>query len=294
MLEMDDLLGGSAGCLQPGMGIGDYTVMEFLGSGALGESYLAVDGSGDENTVIRLLSFQKNTPKSLAKPVKEFRDHFGGIANRHLLELRDAEIDDFFFWAAYRRSGRIPLSFLLREREAAGEGSFSEAETRRIVFQVLLGLQALHGAGVAHGGLKPAHCFVDEEYRLELADAGLMPLVGFPGHLGGSGAGEEASADIPGFRPNPVSLIETAVFAAPETTYEAAHSPAGDLYSAGYLAWRLLTGLGRAGCSFFQVLPEEFHETWGPWFLRAMAPSPADRFADAEEMLAAMPGVEPA
>ncbi len=292
MLEMDDLLGSSTGCLQPGMGIGDFTVMEFLGSGALGETYLAGDAEGSENTVIRLLSFQKNTPKALKKPVAALRDALTGVANRHVLHLRDTEIDDYFFWAAFRRSDRVPLSFLMRERFAAGEGPLGEAEVRRVVFQVLLGLHALHSAGVVHGGIKPAHCFVDEEFRTEIADAGLMPLVGFPGHFGRSGNDEESSSDIPGFTPNPVSMVETTVFAAPETTYLSRQSVAGDLYSTAYLTWYLLTGYIRAGASLFQVLTDEQRETWGPWILRAMAFQPEERFGDAEEMLAAMPGVE--
>lgn len=295
MLDMGDLTGGSAGCLQPGMEIADFVVMECLGIGSLGETYLACDSSGQENTVIRLLSFQKNTPRDLEPGLKKLRASAESAKNRHLLGIRDARVEDFFCWVAYRKSDRIPVSGLLRERIVGGEGPFAEKEVRRMIFQTLLGLHALHEAGLVHGSVKPSHCFVDEEFRLELADAGLVPLLGFPSHYGRAGSEEEAAPpDLPGFYPRSRPLVESILFSAPENLEDPEHSVAGDLYAAGFLAWHLFTSRKRGGANFFYELPEEIRDTWGSWFLRALEFAPGDRFSNAEEMLAAMPGVEAA
>ena len=284
-------MSGATGCLQPGMEVGDFTVMEFLGSGAHGETYLAVGSSGTEDTVVRLLSPQRNPVDRMTGRIADLMEKGRNIGNLHVLEFIDGQSDEFFNWVAFRRSDWVPLSRVIRERKSRGEGGFSEKEVRRMIFQVLLALCVLHKRGIVHGALKPAHCFIDEQFCLEVADSGLTPLLGSPEHFGSPEAGMEV-VDIPDFTPQTRAVIESALFAAPECSLGAVYSVESDLYSVGFLAWHLFTGHLRADANFFYELEEEVQSSWGSWFLRAMEPLPENRFHSSEEMIANLPGVE--
>jgi len=288
---MDEFISGDSGCLQPGMEVGDFTVMQYLGSGAHGETYLAVGASGTEDSVVHLLSSQRNSVDLMTERIGGLIEKGRDIRNLHVLQFLDGQTDEFFNWVAYRRSDWTSLASLIRERKSRGEVGFSEKEVRRMIFQVLLSLCVLHKRGIVHGSLKPSHCFVDDQYCLEVADAGLAPLLGSPAHFGSPEPGLEV-VDIPGFQPRIGAVIETALFAAPECSVGAEYSVESDLYSVGFLAWHLFTGYTRAGGNFFYELTKEIRSEWGSWFLQATELHPENRFHSAEEMLANLPGVE--
>ncbi|MGE9289360.1 MAG: protein kinase domain-containing protein [Puniceicoccales bacterium] len=288
---MDDLMTGNSGCLQPGMEVGAFTVMEFLGAGALGESYLSVGPSGTEDTVVHLLSPQRNSTQDMMERLGVLIERGQNIRNLHVLEFLDAQTDEFFNWVAFRRSDWAPLSTLIAQRKEQGVVGFTDKEVRRMIFQVLLALCVLHNRGILHGSLKPQHCFVDEEFRLEVADSGLYPILGFPDHFGLPGEGV-FTVDIPEFIPRMNAVIESTLFAAPECALFPNFTVESDLYSVGFLAWHLFTGHRRAGANFFYELPEEIQAEWGAWFLRATEPLPENRFHSAEEMISELPGVE--
>ncbi len=288
---MDELITGDSGCLQPGMEVGDFTIMKYLGSGAHGESYLSAGPSGVEDSVVHLLSPQRNPAGQVAEGLDDLVGKCRDVRNLHVLECLDGRSDEFFNWVAYRRSDWQSLARVIRERESRGEVGFSETEVRRMVFQILLALAALHKHGIVHGSLKPAHFFVEEQLCLEVADAGLSSLLGSPSHFGSPEAGLEV-VDIPGFQPRIGAVIESALFAAPECALAGGQTIESDLYSVGFLAWHFFTGHLRAGANFFYELSEEIQSEWGAWFLRATEPDPENRFHSAEEMIATLPGVE--
>tara|TARA_R100000027_G_scaffold61554_5_gene53025 strand:+ start:37028 stop:37906 length:879 start_codon:yes stop_codon:yes gene_type:complete len=288
---MSDTLDASIGCLQPGMEVGSFTVMECLGVGALGESYSAVGPSGTEDTVVHLLSPQKIPSDQMMLRLDGLLERGNGIQNSHVLEFVGAETDEFFNWVAFRKSDLFSLNAMIEARREGGFGMFGEKEVRRIIFQVLLALCVLHKRGIVHGSIKPAHCFVDEDLRLEISDAGLYPLIEFPSHYGPPDEGA-LSNDIPGFSPQVSSVIESTIFNAPECAERPEFTVESDLYSVGFLTWYLFSGHKRAGANFFYELSEEIRSEWGAWFLRATEPLPENRFHSAEEMLSEMPGVE--
>lgn len=284
-------MSGNTGCLQPGMEVGDFTVMEFLGSGSHGETYSAVGESGTEDTVVHLISPQRNSMERMTEGIADLMDKGQNIRNLHVLQFRDGQTDEFFNWIAFRRSGWTPLSRLIDDRKEEGKSGFSVKEVRRMVFQVLLALCVLHNRGIVHGSLKPSHCFVDEQYCLEVADAGLYPLLGSPTHFGTPDEGMEG-VDIPEFRPRIRSTIESTLFSAPECSLSGAYSVSSDLYSVGILTWHLFTGHMRGDANFFEELPEEIQSEWGEWFFKATEVLPSNRFRTAEEMISDLPGVE--
>lgn len=288
---MEGIVDGSAGCMQPGMEVGSCTVMAYLGHGALGESYSAIGESGQEDSVLRLLAFGKNEPGTLKKKIKSYANTYPGIRSKHLLPIRTADLEDFFLWI---ECGKSPFPTLSTEvsRRSVDEGPFSEKEVRRIAFQMLVALHTLHQAGGLHGSLKPSHCRLGDKLTVVLTDAGLYPLLSFPGGFGRKATLEDTIPDMPGFYANTQSLLETVAFSSPEVLSRGDFSVKSDLYSVAMVVWHLLTGLSRPEPRFH--LPENLDDTWREWFCKGLANKPEERFRDAEEMLANLPGVKAA
>ncbi|HWH08053.1 MAG TPA: serine/threonine-protein kinase, partial [Candidatus Thermoplasmatota archaeon] len=90
--------------------------------------------------------------------------------------------------------------------------------------EVLDALDALHARGLAHGDVKPANVLLADDGTAKLADFGLARAWG-----------DEATRTR-------VSFEGTLSALAPEQVDGAAPSPASDVYAAGALLYRLLTG----------------------------------------------------
>jgi len=288
---MEGLVDGSAGCMQPGMEVGSCTVMAYLGHGALGETYSAIGDSGQEDSILRLLAFGKNEPGALKKRVASYAKTFSAIRSKHLLPVRTAELEDFFLFVEFEKSPFPTLADEVKRRVDEGH-AFSEKEVRKIAFQMLVALHTLHQGGGFHGSLKPSHCHLGDKLAIALTDAGLYPLLAFPGGFGRKATLEDTIPDMPGFYPNTQSLLEMVAFSSPEVLSRGDFSVKSDLYSVAMVVWHLLTGLSRPEPVFH--LPAGLDESWKDWFCKGLANDPKIRFSDAEDMLANLPGVKAA
>ncbi len=74
---------------------------------------------------------------------------------------------------------RLTLAFVDGDDLASATGSDVES-TRRVLADVLGGLQYLHDQGLAHGDLKPSHILVDRAGHGRLIDLGLVLPIGAP------------------------------------------------------------------------------------------------------------------
>ncbi|HWH08824.1 MAG TPA: serine/threonine-protein kinase, partial [Candidatus Thermoplasmatota archaeon] len=90
---------------------------------------------------------------------------------------------------------------------------------------VLRGLEAAHGLGIVHRDVKPANVLLTPEGDAKLGDFGLARAV-HDATLDGEGAG----------------LAGTPTYMAPEQIRGDAPTPASDVFAAGALAYRLLSG----------------------------------------------------
>ena len=159
--------------------------------------------------------------------------------------------------------------------------SFREAVA--IVERVAAALEPVHRGGLVHGGIEPNSVLVDDERELTgLLDFGLVPAL-------------EAGAD----KVRALQLMVSPAYAAPELIRGQPISPAADVYALGILLWELIFGsvpyrgatLRVLDSHLNRALPEIELPFDAPasfeWILRRMlAKQPADRFADAGEVVA--------
>lgn len=133
--------------------------------------------------------------------------------------------------------------------------------------QLALGLAAIHGAGLAHGRLKPENVLVAADGTVRLTDLGVATLVG------------SAPSRAVGQR-----------MLAPEQADGAAGDARSDVYAAGALVAWLATGEWWSG---FGAVPDDgaVSPALGAFLARCLAQEPGQRFADGGELLMGLEGV---
>ncbi|NNB89428.1 protein kinase [Corallococcus exiguus] len=164
-----------------------------------------------------------------------------------------------------------------------GTGAASVARVRELLTGLCLAVGRVHAVGIAHRDLKPENIFLREGGALSLLDFGLARWMD-------AGPAEEAG-----------NRAGTTVYMAPEQCLDAREAgPAADIYALGVLLFELITGTPP-----FHGTPDEVREghvsqrpprvserAQVPGALdavvaRCLAKEPAERYASAEELLAA-------
>ena len=204
---------------------GGYVIEGMLGSGGFGAVYAAHDPALARPVAVKLL-----TRELTGQAAERFRDE-----GRLLAKLRHPNIIQVY------ASGALPDSdgraYLVMER--FGEGSLAShwpLGTRpplelatHITQQLLSALSAAHEAGVIHRDVKEANVLYDSHNNeIKLCDFGIArSLTPLP---------EQADTTQEGV------VVGTDHYIAPERLVGVHDDPRSDLYSAGVLMYRLLTG----------------------------------------------------
>ncbi|TAN02309.1 MAG: hypothetical protein EPN40_01385, partial [Rhodanobacteraceae bacterium] len=147
--------------------------------------------------------------------------------------------------------------------------------------QVLDALGYAHRRGIVHGGVKPSNVLIDERGNARLADFGVA----------------RCAAELG--RPDP----DAAGYLSPEQARGKPPGQRSDLYSAGVLAYRLLTGslpfegedaVATAVAHVEQPIPRlpPMVGAWQAWIDKALAKSPEQRFQSAQEMADALSAID--
>ncbi|MBC7358595.1 MAG: protein kinase [Desulfacinum sp.] len=142
------------------------------------------------------------------------------------------------------------------------------AECFRLMGQILSGLGALHRAGIIHRDIKPANILLTDEGEAKIIDFGLSKIPGRAIAL------------------RPQVIVGTPYYAAPEQEKDPeAADKASDLYAAGILFHRILTGKLPDDLSFPRLPPPFDLAPWRAFFRKACHPDPRRRHPDADAVL---------
>ncbi len=263
---------------------GRYALGERLGAGTMGEVYAARDVDGTE-LAIKFLRDEVSTLPDIRERFQREATNARRIQSPHVARVVAAGASSRGLWIAYERLfGETLEDRLSRERVPPG------AVTSSVVAQVLVGLAAAHAVDVIHRDIKPANIFLNPTpsggVRACILDFGISKY-----------RGVEAGTSLTGTADSLGSLR----FAAPEQLGAAAEAQApADLYAAGVVAFRMLTGaMPFAGKSATTMLVSKLNSpaltleavTGASWpvamraFLeRALDREPRGRFRSATEM----------
>ena len=169
------------------------------------------------------------------------------------------------------------LRELLRER-----GPMPPHAATAVLRPVLGGLAVAHRANLVHRDVKPENVLISDDGEVKLADFGLVRAIAEAGITSTS------------------VILGTAAYLSPEQVSSGNAGPRSDVYSVGILAYELLTGVTPftgdnplavayqrmdndvvAPSSVIDGVPAQFDEL----VLRATSRDPAERYADAQEMV---------
>lgn len=222
----------AATALQPGIAFGPYRLERPLGSGGMGEVWLAarVDGLYDGEVAIKTLRAYLTQPGARERFAREGRI-LGRLQHPHIARLLDAGVAD---------DGQL---YLVLEY-IAGEHLMAWCDARRLAIPARLQLflricdavAHAHAQLVVHRDLKPSNILVTASGEPKLLDFGIAKLIeGEPGSDTASGAQTELTR-IGG-------RALTPEYAAPEQILGEPVSTATDVYALGVLLYELLCGL---------------------------------------------------
>lgn len=149
--------------------LGDYRVLGLIGSGAMGQVYLAHDDRLDRRVAIKVMSGRyAGNAAARQRFIRESRS-VGAIENPHVMTIHQVgEQDGVPYIVMQLLEGRT----LRDHRDAAGR--LPLGEVLRIGREIAAGLAAAHRRGIVHRDIKPGNIFLEGESRsVRIIDFGL-------------------------------------------------------------------------------------------------------------------------
>lgn len=272
-----------------------YLIQAVLGQGGFGRTYLAVDQERfDERCVLKEFS----VPYEDETLLKKSRALFQREAST-LYKLQHPQVPRF--WAAFEEEQRV---FLVQEyadgqtyrqwlnrRKEQGK-TFSEAEVRLFLAQMLPVLSYLHTNDIIHRDISPENIIVKEgPGTIAPGHTALPMLIDF-------GAVKQATLTS-GNTSSAVTRVGKVGYAPPEQLQTGQVYPNSDLYSLAATCLVLLTGKEPRSLLDSQTLDWRWHihttitDEFGAILRRMLSVYPGDRYPSAAAVLATIQALAP-
>jgi serine/threonine-protein kinase len=212
--------------LAQGTSFAGYTILGQLGSGGMGEVYLAQHPRLPRRDALKVL------PKT-ATADRQFRERFqreaevaATLYHPHIVAVHDRGECDGQLWIAMDYVDGTNAAELVRDQFPAG---MPVSEALAIVSAIAGALDYAHQRGLLHRDVKPANILItnpeDGEQRILLADFGIARYLGDPSGLTATNL-----------------TLGTVAYAAPEQLMGSAVDGRADQYALAATAFHLLTG----------------------------------------------------
>lgn len=167
----DDLRRASERSLQPSrppLEVPGYKPERFLGAGAYGQVWVAVDINTGRRVAIKFYTHRGGLDWALlSREVERLAMLF---ADRYVVQLVEVawDSDPPYFVMEYLERGSLA--------DRLADGPLEAAEAVELVREVAIGLVHAHGKGILHCDLKPANVLLDQDGKPRLADFGQSRL----------------------------------------------------------------------------------------------------------------------
>jgi tetratricopeptide (TPR) repeat protein len=241
---------------------GRFEVRRRLGSGGMGEVFEAFDR--DRGDVIAIKTLTRADGDTFARFKREFRA-LQSTAHPNLVSIGELVCaDGLWFFTMERVEGRHFLEHVRGDRD----------KLRSALRQLVIGLCALHEAGLVHRDVKPSNVMITREGRVVLLDFGLV-----------TNLDPQQQSSVHG----PIGTVE---YMAPEQATGRQVSEAADWYGVGVMLYEALTGkMPHSGHALEILVQKQQVEPASP---REVAPDTPDDLSDlCMQLLAIEPTARP-
>ena len=256
-----------------------YEICAHLGSGGMAEVYRATDLQLGRDVALKILHERFAADEEFVERFKREASSAAGLAHQHVVGVYDrGEWEGTSYIAMEYVSGKTLKDIVLEE------GPLDPQRAVDLTVQILRAARFAHRRGIIHRDFKPQNVIVDDEGRAKVTDFGIAR----------AGASDMTQTG---------SILGTAQYLSPEQAQGHAVGARSDLYSIGIILYEMLTGrvpfqadsavtIALKQVSEAPVPPSEHNPRVTPELesvvLRALAKEPRERFADADEFIAAL------
>jgi serine/threonine protein kinase/Tfp pilus assembly protein PilF len=212
-----------------GKSVGHYKIIQLLGSGGMGEVFLAEDQRLERQVALKFLSrvlvddeWARNQLMAEARAIAK-------LENPNICQVYGIEeISDYKFIVMQYIEGET-LDSLLRR------GAVDLNETIKFALQIISALAAAHSHGIIHRDVKPQNIIVMPTGRIKVLDFGLAKLTQ-PDHAVIKQDGSNLASQV-GF------VVGTVAYMSPEQTNGEALDNRSDIFSFGIVFYEMLAGI---------------------------------------------------
>ncbi|HLI31449.1 MAG TPA: Stk1 family PASTA domain-containing Ser/Thr kinase [Solirubrobacteraceae bacterium] len=258
---------------------GRYRVIDRIGAGGMADVYLAHDELLGREVAVKILHERFASDEEFVERFRREASAAAQLSHPNIVAIFDRGSWNGTYYIAMEYVPGRTLKQLIRER-----GPLPAEEAIEIAIQVLRAASFAHRHGVIHRDIKPHNVILGEEGRVTVTDFGIAR----------AGNSEMTHTG---------SIMGTAQYLSPEQAQGAEVTAAADIYAVGVLLYELLTGVvpfeGESAVAIaLQHLSSapariaERNPAVSPQLeavvMRALAKSPGDRYASAEELIAAL------
>src|SRR5438876_4058483 len=214
-----------------GRTFGHYKISKPIGSGGMGEVYLATDIKAGRKAALKLLPMHFTGDAERLHRFQQEAHALVGLNHPNILTVYEIGEDHSIHYIA----SELIEGETLRQRLARGRIQVSEAVD--VAIQVASALAAAHQAGIVHRDIKPENIMLRPDGYVKVLDFGIAKL-----------AEEELPAAMP--RDEALLMVETNVglilgtvrYMSPEQTCGAPVDKRTDIWSLGVVLYETVTG----------------------------------------------------
>ena len=266
-----------------------YALEDVIASGGMATVWRARDDVLARPVAVKILHAQLADDEAFVERFRREALAAARLAHPHIVSIYDTGSEPGAGESAQRHfivmefCGGGTLADLLHE-----QGSFDPAQAAEAVALVCDALAYAHRNGIVHRDIKPHNVLLTEQRTLKVADFGIAKAAFSKTEITATGA-----------------LLGTVTYLSPEQVLGEEPGPRSDIYAAGVLLHELVAGTPPFQAET-QIATAMAHAREQPPALRslragvpvalervvlkALAKDPADRYATAEEMAAALRG----
>src|SRR6266536_3426862 len=214
-----------------GQTIGHYKLSERIGTGGMGEVYLATDITAGRKAALKFLPTRFTSDAERLKRFQQEARTLVGLNHPNILTVYEIGEDHSTHYIA----SELIEGETLRQRLARGRIELSEAVD--VAIQVASALAAAHEAGVVHRDIKPENIMLRPDGYVKVLDFGIAKL-----------AEQEVPVTVPTdealllVETNLGSILGTVRYMSPEQAYGAPVDKGTDIWSLGVVLYEMVTG----------------------------------------------------